>query len=95
MADVKLVVYGAEGCGQTRRTREHLDQLGVPYTYVDIDKDAKAAENVKRWNHGKRKTPVVQFTVGEEVYRISEPDNAALDQELQVNGLVPNKTGAA
>ena len=95
MADVKLVVYGTEGDENTRRTREHLKQLSVPYDFVDIDKDQKAADNVKRWNHGKRKTPVVQFTVGEEVYRIAAPDNAALDQELQVNGLVPNKTGAA
>ena len=32
-----LTVYGADWCGDTKRTRHLLDEAGVNYEYVDVD----------------------------------------------------------
>jgi glutaredoxin-related protein len=34
-----ITVYGTDWCGDTIRTIQHLDGLGVPYDYVDIEQD--------------------------------------------------------
>ena len=78
-------VYGAGWCEDTQATREHLDHLGVPYQYIDVDDDLEAKEWVKRQNDGKQKTPTVK--VGDLV--MSEPSNGQLDTALKTRGLVP------
>src|SRR5439155_222491 len=57
--DSKITVYGADWCGDTRRTRKQLDALGLPYDYVDIDEDKAAEAWITEQNNGKRKTPTV------------------------------------
>ena len=52
-------VYGAEWCGDTRRTRELLDGLGVAYDYVDVEQDEGAARWVREHNGGKERKPTV------------------------------------
>ena len=40
----RLTVYGADWCGDCRRTKRFLDQAGTPYAWVDtaMDKSARA-----------------------------------------------------
>jgi len=40
----RLTVYGADWCGDCRRTKRFLDQTATPYVWVDTaaDKSAKA-----------------------------------------------------
>lgn len=57
MSQVK--VYGADWCGMTRRTLSYLDQLGVPYEYINVDNDPEASAWVKEQNDGKEKKPTV------------------------------------
>lgn len=42
-----IKVYGAEWCEDTRQTLMNLQAMGVPYEYIDIDKDEKAREWVR------------------------------------------------
>lgn len=81
MAEVK--VYGADWCSMTKRTLSHLDEVGVPYQYIDIDRDRNAAEWVKEQNGGKEKKPTLD--IAGQV--LSEPSNGELDEALQANGL--------
>lgn len=59
MATVK--VYGADWCSPTTRTREHLDELGVKYEYIDVDDNPQASEWVKQQNNGKEKKPTLDI----------------------------------
>lgn len=52
-------VYGTETCRDTISSRQHLDLLEVEYDYIDIARDAEAAQRVKAWNGGLQKTPTV------------------------------------
>jgi glutaredoxin len=83
MAQVK--VYGADWCGMTRRTRAHLDELGVAYDYINVEKDARASEWVKRQNNGKEKKPTLDVagTV------LSTPARAELEQVLRREQILP------
>lgn len=83
-----IVIYGADECKDTIRVREFLTNRKVPFQYINIDKDPDAEEKVKHWNKGKRITPTVEFTVGMEVYRLANPTNQALEEELSANDLV-------
>jgi mycoredoxin len=71
-------VYGAVWCMHTRRTRHLLNRQGVPYTYVDVDFDEEAAEQVKAWNRGYLSTPTLD--IGGQI--VTEPSNAELAELL-------------
>ena len=38
----KITMYGADWCGDCRRSKGYLTAHGVPFTYVDVDADAAA-----------------------------------------------------
>lgn len=78
-------VYGADWCGDTQRTRQHLDSLGVAYRYVNVEEDRQASEWVKQQNDGKERKPTVK--IGGQV--LAEPSDQALDQALRQEGLLP------
>jgi mycoredoxin len=80
----QVTVYGADWCGDTRETQMHLDELGVPYRYIDVERDPAAREWVLRQNDGKQKTPTVD--VGGFV--LSVPSNGELDAGLRRQGLI-------
>jgi glutaredoxin len=77
-------VYGADWCGDTQRTRRHLDRLGVAYQYINVELDKQASEWVKQQNDGKERKPTVK--IGKQV--LAEPSDQALEQALRQEGLV-------
>lgn len=81
MPDVK--VYGADWCSLTTNTRAHLDKIGVPYQYIDIDNDRESAKWVADHNNGKEKKPTLD--IAGEV--LSVPSNNEVDQVLKAKGL--------
>ena len=81
----KVEVYGADWCGDTQRTRQHLDRLGVAYDYINVEQDQQASEWVKQQNDGKERKPTVK--IGEQV--LAEPSNQALEHALRQEGLLP------
>jgi mycoredoxin len=78
-----IKVYGSETCSMTRDTREHLETLGVPYQYRDIDRSQEAARWVKQQNQGKVKTPTLDI----DGRILTEPSDQALDAALAEAGV--------
>jgi len=81
----KIEVYGADWCGDTKRTLRHLDVLGVDYKYIDVEQDAAASAWVKQQNNGKERKPTVKLG-SDEV--LSVPSDAELETALRKKNLV-------
>ncbi|MBV8828852.1 MAG: glutaredoxin family protein [Acidobacteriaceae bacterium] len=80
MADVK--VYGADWCSMTKAALAHLNQIGVEYEYINIDRDRQAAKWVASQNGGREKKPTLNIRG----LVLSEPTNAEIDAALTENG---------
>ena len=80
----KVKVYGADWCGDTKRTLSQLDELGVAYDYVDVEQDAEASAWVKQQNEGKERKPTVK--VGQQV--LATPTAQELESALRENGML-------
>ena len=78
-------VYGADWCGDTQRTRRHLDRLGVAYEYINVERDPQASAWVKQQNGGNERKRTVK--IGVQV--LAEPSNQELEQALRQEGLLP------
>jgi mycoredoxin len=79
----EILFYGAEWCGDCRRSKRQLEELGVSYTYLDTEnhdeyRDAAIAIS------GKQSIPVVVFADG--TYLV-EPSNPDLAEKLRTLGL--------
>lgn len=59
MADVTM--YSTTWCGYCRRLKLQMDEAGISYTEIDVDRDAEAARYVEGVNGGNRTVPVVRF----------------------------------
>ena len=79
-------VYGVDSSDETLRTRRHLDALGLPYTYINLDKDEDADRRVRDWNGGRRQTPTVILCRNGRTLRLAQPGNDALDAALAGEG---------
>ncbi len=80
----KVKVYGADWCGDSQRTLEQLDKLGVAYDYIDIEQDEQAARWVREQNDGRERKPTVKL--GEQI--LSTPSNQELETALRENNLI-------
>ncbi len=80
-------VYGADGCRETRRTREHLQDVGVRHRYINVDEDSVGEQSVRGWNEGQRRTPtvIVRGDAGTELLTV--PSDSEIDQALSRQGI--------
>ena len=76
---VKVVMYGADWCGDCRRSKRFLDDNKVEFTYVDVEADLSAAEKVMEINNGAQSIPVIVFEDGT---HLTEPSDIALKSKL-------------
>lgn len=74
-----LTMFGAEWCRDCRRTKAQLDQLGVDYTYVDLEAEPEAAD-VAREISGRTNIPVVVYP---DATHHVEPSNADVEAKLR------------
>jgi mycoredoxin len=81
--DIPIIVYGTRWCANTQRIRRHLDRLGVPYEYVDLDQNPEAVRQLRWWTGGSASHPTVY--VGGEV--LVEPSLSELDWALSRSGM--------
>lgn len=79
-----ITMFGAEWCRDCRRTKAQLDDLGVEYTYVDLDADPAAAE-VAREISGRTNIPVVVYP---DASHHVEPSNADVEAKLRELSLI-------
>jgi mycoredoxin len=77
-------VYGAEWCGDCRRSKALLSKLGVAFTYIEVDKDEVARERAFVIA-GRKSIPVVVFPDGS---HLVEPSDGALREALVERGLL-------
>lgn len=77
-------MYGAEWCGDCRRSKRLLNELGVEYTYINIEEVSGAADKVVEINGGMQSIPVVMFSDGTHLTEPSDPD---LRKKLESLGL--------
>jgi mycoredoxin len=80
----QVVIYGSNWCGYTVRALRQLDQLGVEYVYVDVDRDAEAEERIASWNNGRAIRPT--FDMDGEIF--VNPSPPVLEAELKTRGLL-------
>jgi glutaredoxin len=80
----KVKVYGADWCGDTKRTLKLLDKLGVAYDYINVEQDEQASNWVKEQNDGRERKPTLK--VGEQV--LSVPSDEELRLILTDNGML-------
>ncbi|HWE07289.1 MAG TPA: glutaredoxin family protein [Rhizomicrobium sp.] len=73
-----MKVYGADWCPLTRRAIDHLKRRGIPFEYINLEEDPRAAEWVKAQNGGKEKKPTIDL----DGQILSEPTNDELDAAL-------------
>ena len=57
-------MYSTTWCGYCRRLKVQLDQAGLDYREVDIERDADAARFVEGVNGGNQTVPVIEFPNG-------------------------------
>jgi mycoredoxin len=62
MAEVTM--YSTTWCGYCRRLKLQMDQAGIAYTEVDIERDPEAARFVEGVNGGNQTVPTVVFGDG-------------------------------
>ena len=79
-----ITMFGAEWCRDCRRTKAQLDDLGVEYTYVDLEADPAAAE-VAREISGRTNIPVVLYP---DASHHVEPSNADVESKLRELSLI-------
>jgi mycoredoxin len=72
-------MYGADWCGDCRRTKPQLDDLGVAFEYLDVDAHPEHKARALEIS-GKPNIPVVVFP--DEGYLV-EPSNSDLELKLR------------
>ena len=76
----EITMYGAEWCGDCRRSKRFLDSNNVKYNYIDVEADASASDKVIEINGGMRSIPVILFADGT---HLTEPSDSALKEKLE------------
>ena len=74
----EILVYGADWCGDCRRSKRLLERRGVDFSWIDVEADPRAAEEARRIS-GRRNIPVIVMPNGEVLVEPSDPE---LDERL-------------
>lgn len=82
MAEIEF--YGADWCGDCRRSKSLLNTLGVEYDMFDVEESKENAEKAQAIS-GRTNIPVIKFADG---VHLVEPSDAVLHAELKIRGLV-------
>ncbi|CAB4878466.1 unannotated protein [freshwater metagenome] len=84
MSKDQIVMYGADWCGDCRRSKRLLEELNVEYTLIDVDADLTAADKVIEINGGAKSIPVLVFQDGTHLTEPSDNDLKAKLQSLSI-----------
>lgn len=60
----ELTMYSTSWCGYCRRLKLQLNEAGIAYREIDIDRDPEAAAFVEKANGGNQTVPTVVFPDG-------------------------------
>ena len=76
----EITMYGAEWCGDCRRSKKFLDSNNVKYNYIDVEADESASDRVIEINGGMRSITVILFSDGT---HLTEQSDSALKEKLE------------
>ena len=79
MPEKPIKMYGTKWCPDCARAKQVLSKHNIPYTWFDIEQDAKACAYVEKVNGGYKSVPTIVFPDGSVLV---EPDNAELERKL-------------
>jgi len=85
MSKAQIIFYGADWCGDCRRSKRLLEELNVEYTLIDTEKTEGAAEKVMEINGGVQSIPVLVFADGT---HLTEPSDIDLKAKLEALNLI-------
>ncbi|HAN71810.1 MAG TPA: NrdH-redoxin [Actinobacteria bacterium] len=80
---MEIRMYGADWCGDCRRTKAQLDGLGVAYVYLDVEHDDALRDEAVAIA-GRQSIPVVVLPDGSHMVEPSNPDLEVRLRELGV-----------
>lgn len=84
MAQAPVALYGAEWCGDCRRSKRLLDRLGVHYEWIDVSRDEEAGREAVALS-GRHNIPVISLPDGKVLV---EPADRELREALVGAGLL-------
>lgn len=70
----EITFYGADWCGDCRRSKRLLEELKVQYDLIDVEKDPSQIDKVIELNGGAKSIPVIVFSDGTHMTEPSDPD---------------------
>lgn len=76
-----LKLYGANWCPDCRHTKIYLGEMGIDYTWIDVDGNPEANDYIAQINNGKRVIPTIELASGEVLIN---PSNAQLAEVLGI-----------
>lgn len=82
MAEVEF--YGADWCGDCRRSKSLLNTLGVEYDLFDVSESKEYTDQAQAIS-GRTNIPVIKFADGA---FLVEPSDAVLHAELKLRGII-------
>lgn len=75
----RIVVYGTTWCPDCQRSKKVLEERGVGYEWVDIERVSGAEEQMLAASGGKKRVPTIVFAGGAVLI---EPPNQELEAKL-------------
>lgn len=82
MAEIEF--YGADWCGDCRRSKSLLNTLGVEYDMFDVAESKEYTDKAHEIS-GRTNIPVIKFADGA---FLVEPSDAVLHAELKLRGII-------
>ena len=79
-----ITMYGADWCGDCRRSKRLFEELDIEVTHVDVESDPTAAAKVVEINGGAQSIPVIVFPDGTHLTEPSDNDLKAKLAALKV-----------
>ena len=79
MAEGIIKMYGTTWCPDCVRSKQFLTRKGIPFEWIDIEKDDQARSYVEKVNNGLRRVPTIIFPDGSVMV---EPSNAELEAKI-------------
>ena len=80
MSADQIVMYGADWCGDCRRSKRFMEENNVAFNYIDVEADLTAADKVVEINGGAKSIPVIVFEDGT---HLTEPSDNDLKAKLE------------
>mgnify|MGYP000748104465 FL=1 len=84
MAKADITMYGADWCGDCRRSKRLLEELDFQVNHIDVETDKSAAAKVIEINGGAQSIPVIVFSDGTHLTEPSDNDLKAKLQALKI-----------